>query len=224
MVVPSLSRSLAAELNGPESYGYRPLTTLSLTVTESETQTGSDKNLPSWVDGRGRSPRTIGSTETTAQVHPQLFTKTLSSKAVENYGVEVVKGKVERVGVEGGRIGSVVLEDGRVIESDCVVLALGPWSGKFEMLRSLFRVYGLKAHSIVLEPRDPDAITPHALFLSYYPAQGGRPIDPEVYPRPTGILCNRTLSFVIFWYLVVQIFCLVGTSVGFEFYTSIKCN
>ncbi|KAL5064017.1 hypothetical protein RYX36_025754 [Vicia faba] len=30
-----------------------------------------------------------------------------------------------------------------------------------------FRVSGLKAHSIVLEPREPNAITPHALFLSY---------------------------------------------------------
>lgn len=34
-------------------------------------------------------------------------------------------------------------------------LALEPWSGEFEMLRSLFRVYGLK---------EPDAISPHALF------------------------------------------------------------
>jgi glycine/D-amino acid oxidase-like deaminating enzyme len=116
-----------------------------------------------------------------------MFTKTLLSKAVEKYGVEVVIGKVDSVGVEGGRVDSVVLEGGRVIESDSVVLALGPWSGKFEMLSSLFRVYGLRAHSIVLEPKEPDAITPHALFLSYYPAQGGKPMDPEVYPRPSGL-------------------------------------
>lgn len=186
----NLHRSLSQELNGRQSYGYRPLTALSLTVTETHSQTQNqssrDKNLPSWVDGVAGGPRTIGSTETTAQVHPQLFTRTLLSKAVESYGVEVVIGKVEGVGVEGGRVKSVVLEGGRVIESEAVVLALGPWSGKFEMLRSLFRVYGLRAHSIVLEPKEPDAITPHALFLSYYPAQGGRPMDPEVYPRPTG--------------------------------------
>ncbi|KAK9949019.1 hypothetical protein M0R45_004567 [Rubus argutus] len=76
--------------------------------------------------------------------------------------------------------------EGRVINSDAVVLALGPWCGKFELLSCLFRVYGLKAHSIVLRPKEPEAITPHALFLSYYPAQGGKPLDPEVYPRPTG--------------------------------------
>ncbi|CAK7339781.1 unnamed protein product [Dovyalis caffra] len=33
------------------------------------------------------------------------------------------------------------------------------------------RVYGVRAHSIVLEPKEPDAITPHALSLSYHPAQ-----------------------------------------------------
>lgn len=182
-----LHLSLSQELDGPKSYGYRPLTTLSLTVSESETSKPSGKsNLPSWVDGPARSPRTIGTAETTAQVHPQLFTRALISKAVEDYGVDVVIGKLETVGVENGRVSSVVLEGGRVIDSDAVVLAMGPWCGKFELLSSLFRVYGLKAHSIVLEPKEAEAITPHALFLSYYPSQGGKPLDPEVYPRPTG--------------------------------------
>lgn len=108
------------------------------------------------------------------------------TKAVESYGVEVVIGKVERVEVEEGRVNSVVLEGGRVVESDAVVLALGPWSGKFELLSSLFRVSALKAHSIVLEPKEAGSITPHALFLSYCPSHGGKPLDPEVYPRPTG--------------------------------------
>lgn len=183
----NLHRSLAQELDGPNSYGYRSLTTLSLTVTESQSSKPSGNSAsPSWVDGPGRSPRTIGTTETTAQVHPQLFTRTLISKAAEDYGVDVVIGKLEHLGVDNGRVNSVVLEGGRVIDSDAVVLALGPWCGKFELLSSLFRVYGIKAHSIVLEPKEPEAITPHALFLSYYPSQGGKPLDPEVYPRPTG--------------------------------------
>lgn len=192
----NLHRSLSQELSGPDNYGYRPLTTLSVTVTESNTPSGSkssssslgDSILPPWVDGPAKSPREIGSAQTTAQVHPQLFTKTLLNKAVNDYGLEVVIGKVESVGVgEGGGVKSVGVEGGRVIESDAVVLALGPWSSKFERLSSIFRVSGLKAHSIVLEPKEPEAITPHALFLSYYPAQGGKPMDPEVYPRPTGI-------------------------------------
>lgn len=106
-------------------------------------------------------------------------------------------GKLEHVGVVEGRVNSVVLEGGRVINSDAVVLALGPWCGKFELLASLFRVYGLKAHSIVLRPKEPEAITPHALFLSYYPAQGGKPLDPEVYPRPTG---TKFPNFIIIFH------------------------
>ncbi|KAM1502429.1 hypothetical protein ACFXTO_027769 [Malus domestica] len=142
----------------------------------------------------GSEPQNHRTAETTAQVHPYLFTRTLISKAVEDYGVDVVIGKLETVGVENGRVNSVVLEGGRVIDSDAVVLAMGPWCGKFELLSSLFRVYGLKAHSIVLEPKEAEAITPHALFLSYYPSQRGKPLDPEVYPRPTGevYVCGMT--------------------------------
>ncbi|CAH9124569.1 unnamed protein product [Cuscuta epithymum] len=180
-----LHRSLSEELNGPQSYGYRPLTTLSVTVNESSSRSPSP-SLPSWVDGPAKSPKTIGTIDTTAQVHPQMFTKTLLSRAVEHHGVKVVIGKLERVEAEGGRAAAAVLEGGKRLEADAVVLALGPWTSKLGLLSSLFGVYGLKAHSIVLEPNKPDAVTAHALFLSYYRAQGGEPIDPEVYPRPTG--------------------------------------
>ncbi|XP_013637939.1 PREDICTED: putative oxidoreductase TDA3 isoform X2 [Brassica oleracea var. oleracea] len=188
-----LHRSLAEELNGVESYGYRPLTTLSVTVKESKPVSGG-LGLPDWVNGPVKSPSTIGTTQTTAQVHPQLFTRKVLSTAVEKYGVEVVIGRLEEVRVEQGRVDSVVLEGGRVIEADSVVLAMGPWSDKLEMLSSVFRVYGTKAHSIVLEPKEPNAITPHALFLSYYPSNGGGALDPEVYPRPTGevYLCGMS--------------------------------
>ncbi|KAK2967636.1 hypothetical protein RJ640_030507 [Escallonia rubra] len=192
----NLHRSLARELNGPQSYGYRPLDTLSLSITESEPAHGRrlSSKLPSWVDGPSGNARPIGTTETTAQVHPQLFTRALLSKAMSLYGVEVVIGKLERVEVEEGRVRAVALEGREVVEADAVVLALGPWTSKLSLLSSLFRVYGLKAHSIVLEPKEPDAITPHALFLSYYSAQGGKPLDPEVYPRPTGVITYQGIS------------------------------
>lgn len=199
----NLHRSLSEELNGPLSYGYRALNTLSLSVSESSSSSSGPSyrspgpNLPSWVNGPAKSPRTIGTTQTTAQVHPQLFTRTLLNKAVEDYGVTVVIGKLEAVQVVDGRARAVVLEGGRMLEADAVVLALGPWTSKLSLLSSIFRVYGLKAHSIVLEPKEPGAITPHALFLSYQSAQGGKPLDPEVYPRPTGQLA-RTLFLVFF--------------------------
>lgn len=181
----NLHRSLSKELDGAKSYGYRPLTTLSVSVTESG-KSKKDPDIPYWVDGPAHKARTTGTTETTAQVHPQLFTRTLIAKAIEEYNVEVVIGKLESVDVEGGKVTAVVLEGGRRIVSGAVVLALGPWSAKMSILSSVFRVYGLKAHSIVLEPKDKDVISPHALFLSYYSTHGGKPMDPEVYPRPTG--------------------------------------
>ncbi|KAL3813645.1 hypothetical protein ACJIZ3_014913 [Penstemon smallii] len=188
----NLHRSLAEELNGHDLYGYRPLTTLSLSITETTSSSSNsssaqlNKYVPSWVDRPVNGPKTIGTNETTAQVHPQLFTKALVAKAVEEYGVKVVIGKLEKVEVAEGAAKAVILEGGAVIETDAVVLALGPWTGKLGLLGSMFRISGLKAHSIVLEPKDGGAITPHALFLSYYPARGGKPLDPEVYPRPTG--------------------------------------
>ncbi|CAI9276737.1 unnamed protein product [Lactuca saligna] len=159
----NLHRSLAEELNGGESYGYRPLNTLSLSIAESENppQPHSRKStLPPWIDGPAKSPKTIGTTETTAQVHPQLFTRTLIEKAVADYGVEVVIGKVKSLETGEEKV-RVVMEGGGGIDGDAVVLALGPWT---------------KA----------DAITPDALFLTYSPANGGQPMDPEIYPRPTG--------------------------------------
>ncbi|XP_042502229.1 putative oxidoreductase TDA3 [Macadamia integrifolia] len=201
----NLHRSLALELDGTQAYGYRPLNALGLTLTEKiqnqSLATSSNSNLPAWLDGPAKDTKTMGTTETTAQVHPQLFTRTLLSTAVASHGVEVIIGEVEQVEVEveveGGRAQGVVLKGGdRVIAADAVVLALGPWSCRMPLVSSLLRVSGLKAHSIVLEPRDPAAITPHALFLSYYSLQGGKSTDPEVYPRPTGevYICGSTVE------------------------------
>ncbi|THU51525.1 hypothetical protein C4D60_Mb06t31950 [Musa balbisiana] len=187
-----LHRSLAAALDGPTNYGYRPLDTLSLSLlpdASSAAAAPASPSLPPWVDGPvARPPRTIGTTDTTAQVHPQLFTRTLLSAAAAEHGVEVVIGELDRVEVEDGRAVGVALKGGGgpFIQADAVVLALGPWSNRSPIVSSLFNVSSLKAHSIVLRPKSPDAITPHALFLTYQPAPGAKTLDPEVYPRPTG--------------------------------------
>lgn len=99
------------------------------------------------------------------------------------HGVEVVLGEVQSIDVGGT---GVVLRDGRMLQADVVVVALGPWSSRLPLVSSLLHISGLKAHSIVLRPPEPDAISPHALFLSYQPTTGGQTLDPEVYPRPTG--------------------------------------
>ncbi|KAG0467797.1 hypothetical protein HPP92_017125 [Vanilla planifolia] len=126
--------------------------------------------------------------ETTAQVHPQLFTRALLSFATAEHGVQVVYGDVQRIELNGTEdcAAGVSFRDGRTLSADAVVLALGPWSGRLPLVSSLFNVSGLKAHSIVLRPQEPNAISPHALFLRYQPTPASETLDPEVYPRPTG--------------------------------------
>lgn len=193
-----LHQQLAEELDGSASYGYRRLNTLSLGIQEQLTSnseksglkfTSHSKNselIPSWVDGNGAvNPASIGTPQTTAQVHPQFFTRAVLSAAVEKYGLNVVMGEVQKVELEGGNEVRGVVVDGELVRGDAVVLALGPWSSKNEVISGLLRISGLKAHSIVLRPQNPEAIGPQALFLKYVTAQGIS-MDPEVYPRPTG--------------------------------------
>jgi glycine/D-amino acid oxidase-like deaminating enzyme len=101
-----------------------------------------------------------------AQVHPQLFTQAIFAKAVEKYGVSLVIGKVQEVKLAGNKVTGVMV-DGEVIAADTVVVAMGPWSGENSLVSSLTSISGLKAHSIVVRPKQPDAISPYALFLTY---------------------------------------------------------
>uniref|UniRef100_A0ACD5UPK7 Uncharacterized protein n=1 Tax=Avena sativa TaxID=4498 RepID=A0ACD5UPK7_AVESA len=182
----SLHGRLAAALDGANAYGFRPVNTLSICLPSQPPAEPASPHplLPSWVDPSASTapPRVLGTPDTTAQVHPGLFTKAVLAAS----GAEVVIGEVERVVVREGRVVGVEVKGRGVVEADAVVLALGPWSGRFELVKEVFDVSGLKAHSIVLRPRNPDKITPHCLFLSYQPEPGAKMLDPEVYPRPTG--------------------------------------
>ncbi|KAL6647841.1 hypothetical protein ACP70R_015278 [Stipagrostis hirtigluma subsp. patula] len=183
----ALHRRLAAAFDGAAAYGFRPVHTLSVSVPSRPASPPPLPHplLPPWVDPSASAapPRELGTPDTTAQVHPGLFTRAVLAAS----GAEVLIAEAERVVVRDGRVAGVAVKgrDG-VVEADAVVLALGPWSGRLEVIREVFDVSGLKAHSIVLRPREPEKITPHALFLSYQPEPGAKMLDPEVYPRPTG--------------------------------------
>nr|XP_043632580.1 putative oxidoreductase TDA3 [Erigeron canadensis] len=175
-----LHGSLAKELDGARSYGYQPFTTFTLVSNESD-QPSKGSSLPSWIDGPFKQGEITGTTETTAQIHPRLFTCALLAKAVKEYGVEVVIAKVESVAVEDQKV-AVKLDRGGVIGGDAVVLALGPWTSKLPGISSKFRVYGKKANSIVLESKDSDIITTDVPVSTYYPEIG----FPNFFLRPTG--------------------------------------
>ncbi|XP_057862454.2 putative oxidoreductase TDA3 [Cryptomeria japonica] len=176
---------LADLLSGTTAYAFRRLETLALTIQEAGLPKRGVK-LPEWVDGPATRASSIGTTQTTAQLHPYLFTRKILDTAVEKYGVNVAKGEVKEVSLSDGNVATgVVMDDGEVLLGECVVLAMGPWSAKFSVISGLCRISGVKAHSIVVRPQVPEAIGPHALFLSYKTTEGVS-MDPEVYPRPTG--------------------------------------
>jgi glycine/D-amino acid oxidase-like deaminating enzyme len=76
-----------------------------------------------------------------------------------------------------------VLVDGKRIDADAVVLAMGPWSLLAAEWLPLPAVFGLKGHSVVYETGS--SIPPAALFLEYEEASG-TVLSPEVFPRPDG--------------------------------------
>jgi glycine/D-amino acid oxidase-like deaminating enzyme len=131
---------------------------------------------PGWIDGAGVVTAALGSTETTAQVHPARFTEALLDAAGARLRLGVVDEVVQRDGAACG-----VRMDGETLDADAVVLALGPWTSRLAGLR-LPRVRGLKGYSVTL---DAAAVPAHALFVDYRTADG-RALEPEIFPRPDG--------------------------------------
>ena len=165
--------------------GYRRVDTLNINKNRKK----SKSEMPEWLDGKGLGCESMGTTDTTAQVHPELLTKALFNGAVDK-GANFLKGSVE--GVTFGPQDQVkgVMVDEEEIEADIVVIAMGPWS---ESSRSWFqkanipRISGSRAHSIILgqaQNKCDDAVSAHALFLALDDIE----LEPEVYPRPDGTI------------------------------------
>jgi glycine/D-amino acid oxidase-like deaminating enzyme len=121
----TLHARLAGELG--TDYGYRRVDTFAMAARE---------------QGDVRFLGALGSTDTTAQVHPARFTTALIDAARARGAalrIGVVQGVVQRDGVARG-----VTVDGVTLEADAVVLALGPWTSRVALGLRLPRVYGLK--------------------------------------------------------------------------------
>lgn len=174
----ALHATLAREL--PADYGYRRMDTYMLAAREKGVVPGGHRvPAPPWIDGPAVVAGALGTTETTAQVHPGAFTTALLDEATA-LGTRLRIGVVEAVARRGDAAVGVVV-DGLTHEADAVVLAMGPWTGRVRGVR-LPRVHGLKGYSVTLAAADVPA---HALFMDYRLADG-RALEPEVIPRPDG--------------------------------------
>jgi glycine/D-amino acid oxidase-like deaminating enzyme len=171
----ALHADLAREIT--TDYGYRRLDTFMVVARERGSVSGGHRiDAPGWIDGAGAVTGALGSTETTAQVHPAGFTAALLDAAGARLRVGVVQEMIQRDGAACG-----VRVDSETIEADAVVLALGPWTTHVAG-RRLPRVRGLKGYSVTLAGAEVPA---HALFVDYRTADG-RALEPEIIPRPDG--------------------------------------
>ncbi|MGH7414261.1 MAG: NAD(P)/FAD-dependent oxidoreductase, partial [Candidatus Rokuibacteriota bacterium] len=174
----ALHAKLACEI--PTDYGYRRMDTYMLAARENGRVAGGHRiPAPPWIDGPAVVAGALGSTETTAQIHPARFTTALLDEGRAR-GAMLRTGVVERVATRNRAVRGVAV-DGETIEADAVVLAMGPWTGRVKGL-ALPAIHGLKGYSVTLAAADVPA---HALFMDYRLADG-RALEPEIIPRPDG--------------------------------------
>jgi len=174
----ALHAELARELGS--DYGYRRMETFMLAARETGAVAGGHRiPPPGWIDGPAIVAGGLGTVETTAQVHPALFTTALLDAAMAR-GALLRKGVVEAVAARDGAVSAVTV-DGERLAADAVVLALGPWTGRVKGV-TLPAIHGLKGYSVTLAAADVPA---HALFVDYRTADG-RALEPEIIPRPDG--------------------------------------
>src|SRR5215470_2308841 len=77
----ALHAKLAGELGA--DYGYRRMDTFMVAARETGSLAGRHRvAAPEWIDGAGAVTAVLGSTETTAQIHPARFTHALIDAAL----------------------------------------------------------------------------------------------------------------------------------------------
>ena len=93
----------------------------------------------------------LGTPDTTAIVHPRKFTSAIMS-AAQRSGAQLCLGRV--AGITRSADGSTtrgVEVDGRVVEADAVVIAMGPWSLLAANWMVLPAVFGQRSPSVVYD-------------------------------------------------------------------------
>ena len=132
---------------------------------------------PPWLGPNAKVNGRLGTTQTTAQVIPDLFTKGMltASKAT------LVEGAVNGFIIENNQLTNVLV-NGSPLKTDSTLIALGPWSVLACRWLPLPGVFGLKGHSLIFRFNPDD---PKALFvkLEY---KTGNISTPEVMPRMDG--------------------------------------
>jgi len=176
-----LHATLSDEFAG--DWGFRRMTAYSgIVVPEHD----SRRHLPARLDWLSEGviiESRLGTTETTAIVHPHAFTTAMMT-AAEERGAELLHGRIS--GITRTADGSTVkgaIVDGSFVGADAVIVALGPWSLMAAEWMDLPAVYGRRSPSLIYNTGMD--IASDALFLEYREETGGI-VTVEVFPRANG--------------------------------------
>jgi glycine/D-amino acid oxidase-like deaminating enzyme len=125
----------------------------------------------------------LGTPDTTAIVHPRKFTSAIMS-AAQRQGAEIRSGRVTGIVRSADRSTIRGVEvDGRAVEADAVVVAMGPWSLMAAKWIALPAVFGQRSPSLVYDTSTD--VPADALFLEYHDKSAGV-VTVEVFPRADG--------------------------------------
>jgi glycine/D-amino acid oxidase-like deaminating enzyme len=172
---------LVDELAG--NWAYQRMSAYSgIVAADGRRQQGHQGQLD-WLSESVRITHRLGTPASLAIVHPRKFT-TAIMRTAQRGGAQVRTGRV--TGIARSADGSAtkgVEVDGRLIEADAVVVAMGPWSVLAAGWIELPPVYGQRSPSIVYDTgKDVPA---EALFLDYHD-EDGSVVTVEVFPRADG--------------------------------------
>ena len=176
-----LHAALGDEIAG--DWAYRRLSAYSGMVLSDRDRGRYRSAQRDWLSERVAITRQLGTPDTNAIVHPGKFTSAIMSAARKN-GAELRPGRV--TGITRSKDGATVRGldvDGRIVEADAVVVAMGPWSLLAADWMPLPAVFGQRSPSVVY---DTVADAPaEALFLDYH-ERDGSVSSVEVFPRADG--------------------------------------
>ena len=188
-----------------DRYGYRRVDTFAVTLSDRRLRTRTEgtrtkgtrsegartQGVARWLAADIADRSAIGNRNTTAQIDPEAFTRTLI-EAATSQGASLVIGTVTGIRrSRDGRVEAVNLEDGREFPADAVIIAMGPWSVLAARWLAMPAVYGLKGHSIIFRPKA--SLPPEAIFAEFEDRDGGV-YSPEIVPRADGTLYICGLS------------------------------